>query len=135
DVKLTVDKSWAAGDYLVSEGTFSGTNDGDIPSMKVKKTGKKVSARFLEVDKIQGGKFKNQWIFDNGMAFAMQLGLVPPPGAKPDAKGAKPDAKAAKPDAKAAPAATKAEAKPEAKPAAAKPEAKPAAAPAKPKTP
>lgn len=85
DVKISVDKSWAAGKYVVSEGSFSGTNDGNLPSMKLKKTGKHVSVRFVEIDELSGGKLARQRIFDNGMAFAMQLGLVPPPGA-PDAK-------------------------------------------------
>jgi predicted ester cyclase len=94
DVKLSVDKSWAAGKYVVSEGTFSGTNDGAVPSMKLKKTGKHVSVRFLEVDEVSNGKLARQRIFDNGLAFAMQLGLVPPPGAasKPG-EGKTPDAK------------------------------------------
>jgi predicted ester cyclase len=85
DVKLSVDKSWAAGKYVVSEGSFSGTNDGNMPSMKLKKTGKHVNVRFVEIDEVSGGKLTHQRIFDNGMALAMQLGLVPPPGA-PDAK-------------------------------------------------
>lgn len=83
DVKLSVDKSWAAGKYVVSEATFSGTNDGEMPSMKLKKTGKHVSVRCLELDEVSNGKLTRQRIFDNGLAFATQLGLVPPPGAKP----------------------------------------------------
>ncbi|HEV8548907.1 MAG TPA: ester cyclase, partial [Polyangiaceae bacterium] len=91
DVKLEIARSWVAGDYVVSEGSLVGTNDGPMPSAKIyKPTGKKVSSRFLEIDKVQGGKLKNIWVFDNGMAFAMQLGMMPPPGAaKPAAPAAK----------------------------------------------
>jgi hypothetical protein len=89
DAKLEVVRSWAAGDYVVTEGVLAGTNTGDMPSMKLKKTGKAVRARFLEVDKVQGGKLKSVWIFDNGMSFAAQLGqLPPPPKAAPQAKPA-----------------------------------------------
>ncbi len=108
DIKIDVTKSWAAGDYVVSEGIFAGTNDGPMPSMKLKKTGKPVSTHFVEVDKYEGGKLKNSWIFDNGMAFAMQLGLVPPPGGAPagkDAKTAPAKPAAPAPAAKSAPAA------------------------------
>jgi predicted ester cyclase len=114
DLKLEVTRTWAAGDYLVSEGSFVGTNDGAMPSMGVNKpTGKKVSSRYLEIDKIVNGKVKNMWVFDNGMAFAMQLGLMPPPGAKPagaaaaqaGTPGAKPGSAAAAPSAKPAAAA------------------------------
>jgi predicted ester cyclase len=129
DVTLTPDKTWAAGDYVVSEGTFAGTNTGDMPSWKLKKTNKKVSSRYLEITKYQGGKVKNHWIFDNGMAFAMQLGMMPPPGAK----GAKPAPGAAAPGAKPGAAADPKGAKPA--PAAAAPAAKPGATPATPATP
>jgi predicted ester cyclase len=123
DMKVEPKTVWAAGDYVVGIGTWSGTNDGDMPSMKLKKTGKKVTLQFLEVDKLQGGKFKNMWLFSNGMAMANQLGLLPgPKAAKPEAKAAKPEAKAAKPEAKTS-AAPKTEAP---KAAAAKAEMKPA---------
>lgn len=124
DVKLEIGRSWAAGDYLVWEGSMVGTNDGAMPSARIyKPTGKKVSARFLEIDKIQGGKIKNVWIFDNGMAFAGQLGLLPPPpAAKPAPAAAAPAAAPAAGGAKPAPAPA----------AAAAPAAKPGATPAAP---
>jgi hypothetical protein len=126
DVKLEIAKSWAAGDYLVFEGSFVGTNDGPMPSAGIKKaTGKRVSARFLEIDKIVGGKLKNIWIFDNGMSFAAQLGLLPPPPAPKPAAAAKPGAAPA-----AASAGAPAAAKPGAPAAAAAPAAAPAAKPA-----
>ena len=135
DAKLDVKSAWAAGDYVVSSGTWTGTNTGDSPAMHLKKTGKSVSVHFVEIDKLVAGKTKNIWVFQNGAAAAAQLGLLPPKAAEPKGKEAKPVA--AKPVAEAKPAAAKpaAEAKPaavkpavEAKPAAAKPEAKPAAA-------
>lgn len=75
DVKMTPTTLWGAGDYVVIEGTFEGTNTGDLPSMGVKKTGKKVSSRFLEICKFENGKVKEDWLFYNGAAFAAQLGL------------------------------------------------------------
>jgi hypothetical protein len=135
DVKLEITKSWAAGDYVVWEGSLVGTNDGPMPSAGIKKgTGKKVSSRFLEIDKIVGGKLKNIWIFDNGMSFAGQLGLLPPPPAPkpaPGAPAAKPGAAPAAPAAagKPAPAMAPAAAAPAA------PAAKPGAAPATPAAP
>jgi hypothetical protein len=126
DVKLEITKSWAAGDYVVWEGSLVGTNDGPMPTAGIKKgTGKKVSSRFLEIDKIVGGKLKNIWVFDNGMSFAGQLGLLPPPPAPkpaPAAAAAKPGAAPAAP----APAMGTAAVVPAA------PAAKPGAAPATP---
>lgn len=115
DAKLDQTAAWAAGDYVISSGRFTGTNTGDMPSMKLKKTGKAVNVEYYMVSKLAGGKLKNIWLFSNGMAFAGQLGLLPPPkAAKPGAapanagkepKGAAPAAPAAKePKAAATPA-------------------------------
>ncbi|MEI9950743.1 MAG: ester cyclase [Pseudomonadota bacterium] len=125
DAKIELKSAWPAGDYVVATGTWSGTNTGDMPAMKLKKTGKAVSVHFVEIDKFVAGKTKNAWIFMNGAAFAAQLGLMPPKPAEPKAKEAKPAV------AKAPPAAAKPEtaAKPAAAPAMkAEPAAKPAPA-------
>jgi len=114
DVKLDVKSTWAAGDYVVSIGSWSGTNTGDMPSAKLKKTGKKATVQFVEIDKFVGGKAKNIWVFSNGAALAMQLGLMPPPG---EAKAAKPGAKPAE----APKGVAKGEPSPAAKPAAVAP--------------
>ena len=79
DIKTTADATYAAGDYVVELGTMEGTNTGDMGPMK--KTGKKVSVHYAELSKLKDGKLTNLWRFDNGMAFATQLGLMPPPGA------------------------------------------------------
>jgi len=73
DVKITPATTWAAGDYVVVAGTFEGTNTGDMPSMKMKKTGNKVSDRFIEIFKMSGGKVTEDWLFYNGAAMMAQL--------------------------------------------------------------
>ncbi len=74
DVRITPVTMWAAGDYVVIAGTFEGTNTGDMPSMRMKKTGKKVSSRFLEIVKFDQSRPKEDWLFYNGAAWAAQLG-------------------------------------------------------------
>jgi predicted ester cyclase len=75
DATLSSQVLWAAGDYVVIEGTLTGTNTGDLTSMGVKKTGKKVTVRFLEIVRVENGKPVEDWLFYNGAAFAAQLGL------------------------------------------------------------
>ena len=75
DVKITPVTMWAAGDYVVVTGTFEGTNLGNIPSMGLKKTGKKVSAHFFELFRLENGLCAEDWLFYNGAAFAAQLGV------------------------------------------------------------
>jgi len=128
DVKLEVASAWPAGDYVVATGTWSGTNTGDVPGMKLKKTGKSVSVHFIEVDRFVGGKTKNIWLFSNGAAAAAQLGLLPPK--TPELKGKEPAAH--KPAAEPKPVVA---AKPAAEPkpvVAAKPAAEPKPTPSKP---
>jgi ketosteroid isomerase-like protein len=83
DAKITVNQQWAAGDYVATVGVLDATNDGDLPMMKLKKTGKKVSIPHLMVMKIEGGKIKNAWLFEQSLAMPIQLGLMPAPGAAP----------------------------------------------------
>jgi len=89
DLKIEVPNMWAAGDYVVAEGTFSGTNSG--PLGKMPKTGKQVTGQFAEVFKLKDGKITQVWRFRNGMAMAAQLGLggEPPKGGDMK-KGAEP---------------------------------------------
>jgi hypothetical protein len=64
---------WAAGDYVVVEGRFEGTNDGDFVPMKLNKTGRKVSLPFLEIDRFVDGKVKEGWLIFDTADFAKQL--------------------------------------------------------------
>jgi predicted ester cyclase len=110
DAKIDQTAAWAAGDYVISTGRFMGTNTGDMPSMKLKKTGKPVNVEYYMVTKLAGGKVKSNWLFSNGMAFAGQLGMLPPPKAAKPAPAAAKDPKAAATPATAAPASKEAKA-------------------------
>ena len=90
DVKVELPNMWAVGDYVVAEGTFSGTNTGAMGKMP--KTGKQVKGQFAEIYKLKDGKITELWRFRNGISMAMQLGLMKPPGGdmKGDMKGGDP---------------------------------------------
>jgi predicted ester cyclase len=76
DMALSTPTLWAAGDYVVAAGSFTGTNKGAMPSMGLKKpTGKPISVRFFEIVKFENGKAKEDWTFFNSAAFASQLGM------------------------------------------------------------
>jgi steroid delta-isomerase-like uncharacterized protein len=85
DLKIEVKGQWAAGDYVIVEGVFSGTNNG--PMGKMPKTGKPVTGQYAEIFKLKDGKITELWRFRNGLAMAMQLGLVKMPAAGGDMKG------------------------------------------------
>jgi steroid delta-isomerase-like uncharacterized protein len=75
DMALTSSGMWAAGDYVVLNGTFNGTNTGSVPSMHLKPTGKKIAVRFIEIFKLTDGKIREDWTFFNSAAMASQLGM------------------------------------------------------------
>jgi predicted ester cyclase len=79
DGKLSLDQVWGAGDYVVAQETFTGTNTG--PLGKAKKTGKAIDIKVVEIARLDGGKVTQMWRFRNGMAIAQQLGLAPTPPA------------------------------------------------------
>jgi len=127
DAKASITNSWAVGDFVISENTFTGTHKGAFFGMQPTK--KSVNMHGLDIMQFKDGKVVKGWSYGNSAEMMTQLGLMPMPGAakadapKGDAKA--PAATPAKTDAKA-PAATPAKAD------APKGDAKaPAAAPAK----
>jgi predicted ester cyclase len=87
DAQEKVESIWSAGDFVVVESTFTGTNDGPLPRMGLKKATKKpVTLHQAHVFRLDGGKVLQHWIFSNGLAIGLQLGLITPP-APPAAKG------------------------------------------------
>jgi predicted ester cyclase len=77
DVKLTIDSIWGAGDFVAARGTFEGTNTGAAPAMGIAApTGKPVKIHFLEFMRMENGKVVEDWLIYDGMAFAMQLGMM-----------------------------------------------------------
>jgi predicted ester cyclase len=79
NVKLRTETAWAAGDYVVTIGKFSGVNDGDMPAMGLHRTGKKFAVDIVEITRWKDGKLAELWPFFNGVQLATQLGLMPAP--------------------------------------------------------
>jgi ketosteroid isomerase-like protein len=80
NVKCTTPVLFAAGDYTVAIGKFTGKNDGDVPAMGLKKTGKTFAVDYIEFIRWQDGKAVEMWPFMDGAQLAEQLGLIPAPG-------------------------------------------------------
>jgi predicted ester cyclase len=93
DIKGEVVESVAAGDYVVTFGRLTGTNTGAAPEGLNKPTGKSIELHVAEILKFENGKITEQWFFSNGMAMAIQLGLMPDPAAAAPEGGDAPPAK------------------------------------------
>ena len=77
DGKVEVTESWAAGDYVVGIGKFTGTNKGAMGKMKA--TGKAVTMEYAEIAQFKDNKVVQMWRFRDGFGMAAQLGLVKMP--------------------------------------------------------
>jgi predicted ester cyclase len=82
--KAWSDKKWeskarfGAGDYVASIGTYSATNTGDMPMMKMKKTGKTTTTTMINIYHLTAGKVDSMWGFSNGYAWYVQMGIITP---------------------------------------------------------
>jgi len=89
DIQITASERFAGGDWVVSNAVLTGTNTGDIPAMKLKKTNKAVTLSYMELLRFEASKVKELHRFYNGMAFLAQLGLPPPKAPATPAKAPK----------------------------------------------
>lgn len=108
DAKITGQNVWGVGDYVIHEGTMTGTQKGALGPIRATK--KPVNLHDIDIIQFnKDGKVVKGWTYGNSAEMMMQLGLLPMPGADKGAKpGAKPEAKpvakpVAKPEAKSAP--------------------------------
>jgi len=80
DAKVTIRNAWAVGDQVLVESTFTGTQKGALGAIRATK--KPVTLHQLDVLQFDAdGKLVHQRSYANSTELAMQLGLVPPPGA------------------------------------------------------
>ncbi len=86
DMKMTPTKTWTFGDIAVVEYVATGTFK--KPMMGMKATNKTGTIHGVDIMELKDGKFAKGTSYSNGMEFAAQYGLLPPPP-KADTKGEK----------------------------------------------
>ena len=92
DVKATTANAWGVGDFVIAEGTLSGTHKAAF--FGIQPTKKQINLHGLDIIQFKDGKVISGRSYGNGAEMMMQLGLMPAAGAA-GAKGA--PAKDAKP--------------------------------------
>ncbi len=87
DAKSSITNVWGVEDYVIDEYTMTGTQKGALTMGKtsIPATGKQVNLHGVEILQIKDGKMAKGWGYENGAEFAMQLGLMKPPGQAPAA--------------------------------------------------
>lgn len=102
DVKSSTTNAWGVGDFVVAEGTLSGTHKAAF--FGIQPTKKQINLHGLDIIQFKDGKIVSGRSYGNGAEMMTQLGLMPTPGAA-GAKAA-PAKTDAKPGAPATPAKT-----------------------------
>ena len=97
DTKSTTTNTWAFGDFVVTEGSWTGTHKAAFFGMPATK--KNVTVKSLDIYQFKDGKMVHGWGYSNGADFMQQLGMMPKPG---EAKAADKKADAKPGDTKAA---------------------------------
>lgn len=77
DLRHSFAEAIAAGDTVVTRGTFSGTHRGSLSGLPA--TGKSVTVSFIHIDKIAGGKIIAHWGQADTMRMLQQVDVVPLP--------------------------------------------------------
>lgn len=109
DVKSSISSSWAFGDIVVSETSWTGTHKAAV--FGIPATKKSVTMKGLDIEQLKDGKVVKGWSYSNGADFMQQLGLMPSPGAAKGTAGEKKPADAKAPAGEKKPADAKAPAK------------------------
>ena len=77
DVKLTIEKEIADGEYVVQHLRAIGTNTGPFNGMPA--TGKKADTTGVMTTKFDNGKIVEVWSFFDNLGLMQQLGVIPTP--------------------------------------------------------
>jgi steroid delta-isomerase-like uncharacterized protein len=75
DIVVTLDQEIAEGDRVATQGTFTGTHQGDF--MGIPATGKRVSIKYIDIWRMEDGKGRENWVQMDIMGLMQQLGVVP----------------------------------------------------------
>jgi predicted ester cyclase len=78
DFHFKTEQIIAEGDIVAVHWTFEGTNDGPIPDLNLEATGKAVTLPGMGFYRFESGKIVEMWTLVNALAWAQQLGVIPP---------------------------------------------------------
>lgn len=81
DLRMSVEKALAEGEFVTVLWSGEGTNTGEGNGLPA--TGKKLKGRGITIWRISGGKIREEWSEFDQMRIMQQLGLMPAPPPKP----------------------------------------------------
>ncbi len=80
DIAVTLQEQYEKGDKVFCYGVWTGTHKRTFQGIPA--TNKSVRVEFMDIWRIEGGKLRENWVVMDILGLMIQLGVVPPPGAK-----------------------------------------------------
>ena len=79
DLRVVVEDTFTDGDLVGSRGTINGTHGGDF--MGVPATGRPVSIKYIDLWRVEDGRFTETWVQMDSLGLMQQIGALPAPAA------------------------------------------------------
>ena len=79
DLHVEVHQVFGEGEYVAGRGTWSGTQDGDLPGIPA--TGKRFSVDSIDIVRFVDGQAVEHWGVTDDLGMLTQLGVIPEPAA------------------------------------------------------
>jgi predicted ester cyclase len=89
DLKYDIEEVIAEGDIVAFRLRMEGTHQGPLPGSGLPGTGKRVQVRQLHMARVMNGKVAEHWAVRDDLGMLVQLGVFPPPGARPGGPAAR----------------------------------------------
>jgi steroid delta-isomerase-like uncharacterized protein len=77
DLHVTIEDMCAEGNKVATRGYFTGTQKGEFQG--IPPTGKQVKVTYMDIWRIENGKFVENWVQMDMVGLMQQLGVIPPP--------------------------------------------------------
>ena len=79
DLHVEAHEIFGEGDYVAGRGTWSGTQEGDLPGIPA--TGKRFSVDSIDIVRFVDGQAVEHWGVTDDLGMLTQLGVIPEPAA------------------------------------------------------
>jgi len=78
DMHITIEDEFGEGDTVGTRGYMTGTHQGEF--MGIPATNKPIKVEYIDLWRVENGKFVENWVQMDMLGLMQQLGVVPAPG-------------------------------------------------------
>jgi len=78
DMHITMEDEFGEGDTVGTRGYMTGTHQGEF--MGIPQTNKPIKVEYIDLWRVENGKFVDNWVQMDMLGLMQQLGVIPAPG-------------------------------------------------------